>query len=558
MSRTKVQKPAEIKVAPNLRSRNIVETICSYGITILSFIVFGFIAVMTFLETSVIDPANFGGEHILFNKDDIAMNIFLVGSFFLIAYGLSKFGNVFLKVNDFFLIAGLVVYTVTFGFIWIFMTQSIPSADSGTVYNTAVQVVNGDFSSFHSSNNDFYNNISYYQIYPFQLGFVFISEIVYSIFGTETAMPMQVFNVLALAAMYVGLLLISKKLFNKKAVTFITTFMLAGCIQPIFFCSFTYGNIIGLSSAVWAIYFIICFMQSKEKKAPLMLIPAALLITFSVIAKYNNMIWLLAIAIGMVIYVIREKKWIHLASTALIVLIAVGGFNLVIISYESRSGVELADGVSQTLYLRDGISESNMAPGWYNDKGKSDYIESNCNNEVANEKAKADIDARLEKFSNDTPYRNKFFREKILSQWNEPSYECLWVSQVKTHYNGEVENDTLLYSIYNGNWNKFLYDYFDYFATISFILFTVAMVSLIKRKCSAEMIILLTGLMGGFLYHLLFEGKSQYILTYFIIVVFFASYGLYVCVRPRSFKESKSKIGTLFNKGIEKVESLTR
>ena len=84
------------------------------------------------------------------------------------------------------------------------------------------------------------------------------------------------------------------------------------------------------------------------------------------------------------------------------------------------------------------------------------------------------------------------------------------------------------------------------------------MVSLIKRKCSAEMIILLTGLMGGFLYHLLFEGKSQYILTYFIIVVFFASYGLYVCVRPRSFKESKSKIGTLFNKGIEKVESLTR
>ena len=85
MSRTKVQKPAEIKVAPNLRSRNIVETICSYGITILSFIVFGFIAVMTFLETSVIDPANFGGEHILFNKDDIAMNIFLVGSFFLIA-----------------------------------------------------------------------------------------------------------------------------------------------------------------------------------------------------------------------------------------------------------------------------------------------------------------------------------------------------------------------------------------------------------------------------------------------------------------------------------------
>lgn len=548
MSKTK-----ETKIAPNLKTTKIVETVCSYGLTILSFIVFGYIAIMTFLETSVIDPANFGGEHILFEKDDLAMNFFLVGAFFLVAFGLSKFGNVFLKVNELFLICGLVVYTVTFGFIWIFMVQSIPAADSGTVYETAVQVMNGDYTAFQTSNNDFYNNVSYYQIYPFQLGFVFISEIVYSIFGGETAMPMQVFNVLALTAMYVGLVLISKMLFKKKAVTFITTFMLAGCIQPIFLCSFAYGNIIGISAAIWAIFFVIKFMQSKEKKAPLLLIPAALLISFSVIAKYNNMIWLAAIAIGLVIYAIREKKWIHIASTALVVIIAVGAFNLVIMSYENRSGVELGDGVSQTLYLRDGISESGMAPGWYNDKGKSDYINSNCDGEVADKIAKDEIDQRLQQFSNDTAYRNKFFKEKILSQWNEPSYESLWASQVKAHYNGDVEPETFLNSIYNENWNKFLYDYFDFFVMISFILFAVAMAYMIKKRINAETMILLTGLMGGFLYHLLFEGKSQYILTYFIIVVFFASYGLYVIVKPHSFKED-SKI----KKAISKVNSLTR
>lgn len=563
MGNTSNAKSAQEKiVAPNLKKRNLVELICSYGVTILSLIFFGYVAIMSVFQTSVIDPANFGGEHILYEKDDLAMNFFLLGAFFLVVFALRRYANAFLKISDTILMAGLAIYTVTLGFIWIFMVESIPAADSGTVSQTAMEVAQGNYNSFITSNNDFYNNVSYYQLYPFQLGYVFICEIFYRIFGTDSSMIMQVVNVLALTALYMAIIKISKMIFNSKAVTFITTFMLAGCVQAIFFTTFVYGNLIGIASAMWGCYFVIKFMQSEKKNRYLLFIPASLLLALSVIAKYNNMIWLVAICIGLIIYVIRSKKWLYLVSVAFVCLIAVGSFNLIIYSYESRSGVKLGDGVSQTLYLDAGLNESGMAPGWYNDLGKSNYLNANCNTEEANKIAKEDLELRKAKFKSDPAYTRDFFSKKVLSQWNEPSYESLWVSQVKAHTFGEVEDGSLLQSIYTGGWSKFFYDYFDFFQMISFILFAVGMAALIKKKIGAEAIIIVSGLIGGFLYHLLFEAKSQYVLTYFIIMLLFASYGLYFILKPRTFggdeSSEKKTVGKYITNIIMKIESKSR
>ena len=106
-------------VAPNLKKQNLFETICSYGITILCFIFFGYVAIMSVLQTSEFDSANFGGEVIQFNYDDLVMNFFLLGGFFLLVFALSRYANVFKKVSDLALVVGLSVYTITLGFIWI-------------------------------------------------------------------------------------------------------------------------------------------------------------------------------------------------------------------------------------------------------------------------------------------------------------------------------------------------------------------------------------------------------------------------------------------------------
>jgi hypothetical protein len=301
----------------------------------------------------------------------------------------------------------------------------------------------------------------------------------------------------------------------------------------------------------------------KRQKKYLLLIPAALLMALSVVTKYNNMIWFAAISIGLIIYVIKSKKWIYLLSVVFIGVITIGSFNLVILGYESRSGVELGDGVSQLLYFDAGINESSMAPGWYNNISKNTYLNADCDSQLAEETAKASISERAKVFSSDFKYAYSFFSEKVLSQWNEPTYESLWVSQVKNHYNGDVTDGTLLYSIYNGNWNKFFNGYFDVFQMISFILFSIGMIGLMRKKCSAETITIITALIGGYLYHLLFEAKSQYILTYFILIVFFASYGLYYLLKPRTFGKrkkanGKKTIGEYIINTAEKIDSKTR
>lgn len=59
--------------------------------------------------------------------------------------------------------------------------------------------------------------------------------------------------------------------------------------------------------------------------------------------------------------------------------------------------------------------------------------------------------------------------------------------------------------------------------------------------------------LGGFLYHLLFEAKSLYILPYFVMLVPYAAYGLYRLVHFRP-----AGLGKLFRRrernGTAKVE----
>ncbi|MBQ9673506.1 MAG: hypothetical protein IJV39_02650 [Ruminococcus sp.] len=543
------------------KKQNLLEKICSYFVTILSFVIFGYIGIESIFHTSVIDENDFVGEKILFNDDDLVINFFLIAAFFVVIFALRRFADVFKRVDERILMAALAVYTLTLGFIWIYTAQSIPAADSGTVYDAAVRFLKDDWTPMVTSNNDFYNNYSYFEIYPFQLGFVFISEIVYGIFGGENAMAMQVFNVIALALLYVGLLAISKRIFHSKAVTFILTFLLAGCLQAIFFTSFTYGNIIGFSASVWACYFVICFMQynGKELQKYLLLIPAALLMALGLLAKYNSLIWLAAICIGIAVYVLKTKRWVELLSIVFIAGISIGAFNLVIKSYESRSGVELGGGVGQWLYLDAGIQESSMAPGWYNDISKLTYVNNNCDSELANKTAKESISKRIDYFNENTDYAIDFFNKKILSQWNEPSYESIWVSQVKAHYNGEVEPDTFLNSVYNENWGNFFEDYFDFFQMIAFILCAAGMLGLIINKCSAEAMIPIATLLGGFFYHLLFEAKSQYIMTYFILVLLFSAYGLYFIIKKRNFvsktADGKISIGERIIAAAQKLDN---
>lgn len=525
-AQTKNTQAAQAKTIETIEKQSKVEYIVVNIISLFLFLAFGYVAIMSFLQTSVINPESYSSEVILYVDDNLALNLLFTALFFLLAFACRKKFDFFSKINIRFMEIGIAVWALVIGFIWIFAVTSKPAADSQNIFETATKAANDNYLPFNNGanfyNKDFYAGYSYFNFYPFQLGFVFICEIIYRMFGTDSSMPIQVINVLCVASAFFALARTTRLVFKRKSIEFLVIVLLALCFQPILLCTFVYGNIIGMTSAIWASLMLVKYFQTKKY---IWLAPCGVLLVLSTLAKYNNMIYLAAFVIVLIIHTIKEKKWQSIAFAAALVIATVGASNLIILSYENRAKVDLADGVSQTLYLDMGLTESYMAPGWYTRTGLDIYLQNNLDSDAANAQAWDDIDTKLDKFGSDMGYTFDFFSKKILSQWNEPEFESIWVSKVKSHTN--PVDSGIGKAVYEGSTGQLLELHFNLYMQIVYLLFAVGIYMMfINKRTNIETILLPLVALGGFGYHMLFEGKSQYVLTYIPLLLPVAAYAL--------------------------------
>ena len=524
--KTAAAKPKQAATIPTIQKANKAEFIVVNILCLFIFLAFGYIGIMSFFETSVFDQTNLASELVIFEGDNIILNLFFTALFIALLFWLRRFYDFFAKVSIRILEIGLAVWTAILGVIWIYSVTSVPAADSANLFEAATNSANDDYSKFFNNSgfyfSEYYNGHNYFHFFPFQLGFVFFSEIVYRIFGTDSSMPVQIINVLSLASAYFALARITALLFKRKSIEFIAILLLAVCFQPVFLCTFVYGNIIGMSTAVWACLFLIKYFQTNRW---VWIIPAACLLMLSTIVKYNNLIYLVAFVIMLILHAVKNKKWQSLAFALAMCILCVGSSKLIIMSYEARANTQFESGLTQTMYFDLGLQESPMAPGWYTKTAVNDYMKGGFDAERGNAVAQTSIDRRLEEMSDDLGYAFDFFGKKILSQWNEPSYESIWISQVKQHSH---ELSDLAKDIYNnGFWGQLFALHFNFYMQILFVLFALGIYLLfIDRKTNIETVLLPLVLLGAFGYQLLFEAKSQYACTYIPLLVPTATYAM--------------------------------
>ena len=507
----------------SLNTKNKFVEICSCIAVFLIAILFVVISYAAIIETCRIDPANPYAELINFDKDKVLVNIAFIVLTILAGLAIVRQKFSIASINTNFILIVMVMVTSIVSLLWIMNVKSIASGDAMFLLNTARDAAEGQYGSFHSSYS-YYGNYSYYLFYPFQLGYVFFAELLYHIFGTDSSdILFQVPNVIALNFIYVGIVMITKRLFNRKSLTNLTAIALIFTLQPMFMTTFTYGILLGLAFSVWSVYFTIRYMQTnKLLHAGL----AVLLIAIAVLLKYNNMIVMAAICISLILHTIDKKKFIALAVAALMVVCSVGLQKIVIASYASRSDAELDTQVSQTLYAYMGISDSNMAPGWYNGLAMETLRDNHMDVDAANEVASEGIKNRLD-YLVENDQLGEFMKKKLFSQLNEPSFESIWLSQVREHDLEEGEElSKVVTSVYTGGLNKLLDIWFNFSTMMIYIFFAAGMVWMyIRKKMNPGTIILPVAVLGGILYHMLFEAKSQYLLPYFILLIPFAAYG---------------------------------
>ena len=522
-----------------LYTKNKIIRICSGVAVYLIALLFAIVTVGSILQTSHIDPANPYSEHITFDDDLVLTNLAFIGLTIMAALAMMRKNIRFSKLNTRFVAGVMLLFTTIFALAWINLVQSKANGDSLTLLNTAKNAAKGNYGGFSGGG---YGGHSYFDLYPGELGYVFFAQILYAVFGVNSSdLLLQIPNVIALDFIYVGIVLIAKHMLDRPAVTNLTAIMLTVCLQPMFITTYTYSYLIGLAFIVWAVYFALRFTrESKLLHAGLGILTAIL----GYIIRPEYMVILIGVAAGLILHAIDKKKWLALAMAALTILCSYGGQKLVVAGYAGASGAKLNTQLSTTVKRYAGVSESSMAPGWYNGVDVNTMIGANFDMAQADQTAQQGIKSRMAALKSSRQTLN-FFKQKLLSQINEPSFQSVWLSQVREHNIPQNEKlSPIVQSVYTGGLNVLLGIWFNYYHMIVWLFATAGLIwMMIRRTLSPQALILPIGVVGGGVYHMLFEAKSQYMLPYFILLIPLAAYGLIESVRA---------LHTLFEKRKEK------
>lgn len=499
-------------------------------------IVFLFLAIYGLAQTSTIDPHLYKQEHILFQSDSFALNVIVV----LLIIGLFTAAVVFFGKNiskrtvklSKIILCG---WVFTASIVWMVSVSSVPGADSQNVVTAANLASRNDFSFFS-------NEIQYFQMFPFQLGLVAIYEPIYRVFGNFAQPVMFVLNAVFLTAAELALVMIAERLFHEPRVTLLSAVLLGLCFQPILFTTFLYGNLLGFAAILWACYFLVLFLEKRNK---LVILWITVLCTISIVAKSNNWIGVTAIVIVLLINLFERFHWENILVCILIVAVPFMTLRGIQSSYEHRANIALGSGTPQTAWLVMGFSESDKAPGWYNGYTYNILKDANWDTKTAKQMISNDLSARLSVMEKNADYTSRFFLKKLVSQWNEPTFQSIWISEVKEH---RLPLPSFAQSIYDGRLGNVLASYFEHFVSLIYFTFVAGLLALLFQKRSntnngmdganhaltqtntmTRIMLIPLFILGGGLYHMLFEAKSQYILPYFVMIIPFSAYGL-VCI----------------------------
>ncbi|MEQ8153659.1 MAG: glycosyltransferase family 39 protein [Clostridiaceae bacterium] len=460
-------------------------------------------------------------EHPLYEKDNF---IFLLIIFILVILALFLFDKYYgiEKINTRILLFALMVYTLVLGVLWVFISSSVPNADQNTVSVIADQFCDNNFTALKYG--------GYLFIYPFQLGMVALLELIYRIAGKDSFLLFQFINTVFLCVSFYAIYRITAISFKKDKIINIFLILLFGCFQLIMFCTFVYGNIMSLMLSVISVWMQLKYFENNKIRY---FIISAISIAFAIVIKSNSTIILFAIIIMFLLNFLKNRKLMQLVLPVVLVLISVIPGILLNTFYEKRSGMEINDGAPKLLWVAMGLQESERAPGWYNGYSYEPYVENKFDKEKTTNQAKEAIYSSLNNFKNNPVYAARFFCKKFVSQWNDPSFQDFWISRNPNKEYSETTNNMYYGKLHNisiGFMNT--YHFIVIFSALCFVM-------LEWKRISTNQIFFALIVFGGFLFHMVWEAKGQYIVTYFVMIIPYAAAGINAILERIKSKRKK-------------------
>ncbi len=407
------------------------------------------------------------------------------------------------------------------GVLLILFVRSYPGADPQTVYTIAKQFAVSDYGAISEEG-------SYLSYYPHQVGLCLLTSWAIRFWNLlpvreEPYHFLKLINVLLMMLLTLLLSETVHRIWENVKADVILLLLLGTNLSLIFFSSFVYGEILSLTPFAGSLLCLVLFLGERVRwKRICEGAGTALCLALSIMTRKNSLILLIAVVIVLVFEGIRRRRPGLFALTAVVLAAGLGILPATQSWLEGKGGAKLESGVTPLSYLAMGMQEASRGPGWYNGFNFYTYQDCGLDAEAENELSRIAIDGRLDYFRSEPLEALHFYRKKFLSQWVDGTYASRQATWSTMSSRGPVVS-----SLYTGAlaevfvgwcdlWQDFLY--------LGAFLYWLARV----RKTDGRLYssISMIGVMGGFLFHMMWEANSRYIFPYSILLVPYAAMGL--------------------------------
>lgn len=396
----------------------------------------------------------------------------------------------------------------------VLLFRCIAKCDSEFLSQAAISMLENNYEAFLQG--------GYLYIYPFQLGFTAVMELIYRIFGVENYMVFELINVICVLDIVRKLGKITGELFEEKQTCQIEMLLSMGLLPLFLLATFIYGDIPGWCMGINAIYLIVRYLKTDKWQE---ILKASVWLAFGIIMKSNLNIMVVAAVIAIILHAMQKKDVKILLWAAELLVVSQLGMMAVNGIYEIRIGESLPEGTPKITWIAMGMQEmpeGEVAAGWYNGYNWNTYASNGYDRELTAQAATEDLKASLSQFISNPRYALSFFYEKFTSQFNDPTFMSLLTNEWYSR-NVEPQSRLAIWFLYGGG-RTFLSILMN---LVHFVIFFGAAVFcfLDLRNWRLEKAYFILNIFGGILFHMLWEAKARYVLLYFILLLPLAACG---------------------------------
>ncbi len=499
-------------------------------IVFISLILTGILWLSAALFTSY--SADMESQLVLFKQDFLPLSLLGVIVFLLLFFGVTSFAASRPDKRKRILLCLVCMWITGVGLALILFGKTVPAADSMAVFSLGEEMAKGNMSVIHPTD-------SYISYYPQQIGLVAFYEILIRLWNllplTQRAYP-------AIQALYV-LLASVIVYFQYKTVHLLWEndradciyLLLAGANVPlIMYTSFVYGEIPSFAALSAGIFGFLRLLKGISHPDTVThpktdLFCSLFMLTLGVLLRKNSLIILIAILLVALLEGMKKRSGTLLVFALLCTVLASCSLPLVEKIYEHRAGNTISSGVPAISYFAMGMQESSRAEGWYNGFNFNTYRDSGMNTEITAQLSREAIHSRLADFSANPGYALHFYGHKFISQWCDGTYACRQAT-----YATDGSRHTALESLYSGELSSCLIAYCNTYQNIIYLGVLIFCILSLKRRSDLGILIQylgLIGVLGGFLFHMIWEANSRYIFHYGLLLLPYAAFGLEVLIR---------------------------